>query len=207
MRAHFNSICYNMCMARTEDRLRELALDHAGYLTSMEAADAGIPHALLVQMANRARLERVGQGIYRFPSWGDTAVQQYHEALLWPQAKRHLPYAVISHDSALELYGLTDLNPGNVHVTVPPKTRIVRTLPAWLQIHKEMLSPDERTIEATVPVVTVARAIAEVAPTRGLDVVHRAVRDARARNLLREDELAQLVRQFGSFILDPYHAE
>jgi predicted transcriptional regulator of viral defense system len=195
-------------MPKTEDRLRELALDHAGYLTSKEAADAGVPQVLLVQMANRARLERVGHGLYRFPSWGgDEAVRQYHEAVLWPQAQRRLAYAVISHDSALELYNLTDLNPGVVHVTVPRKTRIVRALPSWLRIHKEELGPDDRTFEATVPVVTVARAIAQIAPTRGLDVVHRAVHDARARKLLREDELARLVEQFGSSILEPYHAE
>jgi predicted transcriptional regulator of viral defense system len=158
-------------------------------------------------MANRARLERVGHGFYRFASWGDSAVRQYHEAVLWPQAQRRLDYAVISHDSALELYGLTDLNPGVVHVTIPPKTRIIRALPKWLQIHKEALNPDDRTIEATVPVVTVARAIAQIARTRGLDVVHRAVHEARARNLLREDELARLVEEFGGSILEPYHAE
>lgn len=189
---------------RTEDRLRELALDHAGYFTSKAATAAGVSPNLVVQLAHRGRFERVAQGLYRFSPWSDADVAQYHEAVLWPQAQRDLDYAVISHDSALELYGLTDLNPAHVDVTVPSKTRIVRELPTWIRLHKAPLESDEHTYERGVPVVTVFRAINDIAPTRGLDVVHRAISDARARNLLREDELALLAARYGERILERY---
>ena len=55
-----------------------------------------------------------------------------------------------------------------------------------------------------MPVVTIFRAINDVAPTRGLDVVHRAISDARARGLLREDELALLAARYGERILERY---
>jgi predicted transcriptional regulator of viral defense system len=194
-------------MAKVEDRLRELALDTAGYFTSMQAAKLGITQQIVVQLAHRLRIERVGQGIYRFPSWPDVDVQPYHEALLWPSAKRELAYAVISHDSALELYGLSDLNPGRIHVTVPVKTRMVRDIPSWIKIHKADLTAEERITERGVPVVTAARAIADIAATRGVDLAHHAISEARARNLLREDELARLADQFGAFVLETYRAE
>jgi predicted transcriptional regulator of viral defense system len=194
-------------MPKVEDRLRELALDHAGYFTSKQAEEAGIARKLVVQLAERARIARVGHGIYRFDPWPDADLRQYHEALLWPQAQRTLAYAAISHESALELYGLTDLNPGVLHITIPPKTRIVRKIPSWIRIHKAVLERDERTTERGVPVVSVPRAIAEIARTRGTDVVHRAISEARARNLLREDELERLASAFGSAVLEPYHAE
>ena len=104
---------YYVHAARTEDRLRELALDHAGYFTSKAATAAGVSPKLVVQLAHRGRFERVAQGLYRFSPWSDADVAQYHEAVLWPQVQRDLDYAVISHDSALELYGLTNLNPGH----------------------------------------------------------------------------------------------
>jgi len=193
-------------MPKVEDRLRELALDHAGYFTSFEAAHAGIPQKAVVQLAQRSRITRIGHGIYRFESWPDADMRQYHEALLWPQAQRALPYAAVSHESALELYGLTHLNPGVIHVTIP-KTRIIRDIPRWIELHKAELPSDERTTEHGVPIVTVVRAIYDVAEMRGLDVVHHAIHDARARNLLREDELARLGRDFGSVVTEPYNAE
>jgi predicted transcriptional regulator of viral defense system len=171
----------------------------------MEAEQAGIARVLIVQLAHRGRLERVAQGLYRFPSWPTEGRQQYHEAVLWPRAHRTLEYALISHDSALELYDLTQLNPGVIHVTLPLKTRISRQQPAWLRLHFADVVENARTWERGVPIVSIPRAIEDVAPGHGIDVVHRAVSEARERHLLREDELRRLVGRFGTEILEPYH--
>lgn len=194
-------------MARTEDILRDIASDHAGLFTTKEAVDAGIARPLVVQLAARRRLERVARGLYRFPTWPANELQQYHEAVLWPQAQRDLAYAVISHDSALELYGLTQLNPAVIHVTIPLKTRIVRDTPPWIQFHRWEVKEHDRTWERGVPVVSVARAIEDIVPAHGVDVAHRAVSEARERRLLRDDELDRLAAKLGSVILEPYRAE
>lgn len=193
-------------MPRVEDTLREIAADQAGLVTAHQAAAEGIPSVLLVQLARRGRLERAARGLYRLKAWPDDERRQYHFALLWPQAHRDLEYALISHDSAIELYNLTQLNPGVVHVTVPRKTRIARDAPAWLQLHYDAVAEGDRTFERGVPTVSLPRAIEQIAPY-GINVVHRAVSEARQRRLLREDELDRLVRDFGSVILEPYVAE
>ncbi len=193
-------------MGRIEDALRDIAADHGGLFTTQEAVTAGIRRELIVQLAARGRIERVAQGLYRFQTWPANELQQYHEAVLWPRAQRELAYAVISHDSALELYNLTQLNPGSIHVTIPRTTRIVRATPAWLRFHRADIDERDRTWERGVPTVSVARAIEDVAPTHGLDIVHRAVSEARERRLLREDELARLASAFGNVVLEPYHA-
>ena len=194
-------------MAKVEDQLRDLAIDHGGFFTSRDAARAGISPQLVVQLAARSRIERVAHGLYRFPSWPQTAGQQYHEALLWVQAQRKPIWAVVSHESALELYGLTNLNPGAIHVTIPRGTRIVRSMPRWIRIHRGHVDDDERTTEQGVPVVTLPLAIEDVAATHGADIAHRAVSEARERHLLREDEVARLVARFGNSVLEPYRAE
>lgn len=193
-------------MARFEDALRELAVEQEGIFTAAQAENAGVSRALVVQLAHRGRLERVAQGLYRFPTWPATGLQQYHEAVLWPRAHRELEYALVSHDSALELYSLTNLNPGVVHVTLPPKTRISRELPAWLRLHFADVAGSDRTWERGVPVVSIPRAIEDVEPVHGADVVHRAVSEARERHLLREDELQRLAGKFGRDVLEPYRA-
>ena len=191
-------------MAKIEDTLREVAAEQGGLFTARAAQEAGVPRILVVQLARRGRLTRVAQGLYRFPTWPSTDLQQYHEAVLWPHVHRDLEYALVSHDSALELYGLTQLNPGVVHVTLPPKTRISRKLPSWLRLHFAHIAPTDRTWERGVPIVSVARAIEDIAPAHGIDIVHRAVSEARQKRLLREDELHRLVDQFGSLILEPH---
>jgi predicted transcriptional regulator of viral defense system len=69
-------------MARIEDTLRELAADNSGLITAREAAAEGIAGVLLVQLAQRGRLERVSRGIYRFPTWPTDELQEYHQAVL-----------------------------------------------------------------------------------------------------------------------------
>jgi predicted transcriptional regulator of viral defense system len=203
-----NSIvkCYTIRMAKIEDALREVAADHEGLFTAQEAQDAGVARALVVQLAHRGRVDRVTQGLYRFPTWPTTGLQQYHEAVLWPRAHRDLEYALISHDSALELYSLTQLNPGVIHVTLPPKTRISRQRPTWLRLHFADVADSDRAWEQGVPIVSIPRAIEDAAPTHGMDLVHRAVSEARERHLLREDDLQRLVDKFGPEILEPYIA-
>ena len=193
-------------MARIEDALRDLAADHGGLFSIGEAKRAGIPQALVVQLAHRGRLQRVSQGIYQFSSWPTMELQQYHEAVLWASAHRELAYALVSHDSALELYNLTLLNPGVIHVTIPPKTRISRTPPSWMRLHFENVDANDRRWERGVPIVSIARAIEDVATVHGIDVVHRAISEARERHLLREDEVQRLIEDFGKEILEPYHA-
>lgn len=193
-------------MRTKEDILRDIAGEHEGLLTAAEAEGAGVPRALVVQLAHRGRLERIGQGLYRFPSWPTTSLQQYHEAVLWPRAHRDLEYALISHDSALELYNLTQLNPSVIHVTLPPKTRISRERPTWLRLHFEDVAENDQAWERGIPIVSVPRAIEDVASRHGADVIHRAVSEARERRLLREDELQRLINRFGNEISEPYIA-
>ena len=190
------AIHYTIRMAKLEDALREVAAEHDGLFTSTEAEEAGVPRILVVQLAHRGRLNRVAQGLYRFPTWPTTRLQQYHEATLWPRAHRDLEYALISHDSALELYNLTQLNPGAIHVTLPPKTRISRARPTWLRLHFADVAEIDRVWEQGVPIVSIPRAIEDVTPTHGVDLLHRAVSEARERRLLREDELQRLVDKF-----------
>jgi len=72
-------------------------------------------------MARRGTLERRGFGIYAIPQLIADRLGQYQEALLSVREP-----GALTHDTALDLHDLCDINPVKVHVTVAPGTRLRR---------------------------------------------------------------------------------
>ena len=105
------------------DALYRQAEAQAGYFTASQAVEAGMDRSTLHFHARPGgRYERVRRGLYRlrhFPS-----SPQEHVMATW------LPLrgagAVVSHESALELLGLSDVIPDAVHLTVPRSERGLR---------------------------------------------------------------------------------
>lgn len=108
------------------------------------------------------------------------------QATLWPRR-----LGVISHDSALDLWGLCDVRPAMIHVTVPKAARIRRTAPPVYEVHvRDLDVPDVIRFEG-IPVVTPLRAILD-GIERHLDrrLIGQAMDGARRRGLLAAADLA-----------------
>src|SRR6266542_986722 len=108
--------------------LLEAATSQYGHVTADDARTLGVDPAQLRIMHHRGLLERVARGVYRFPILPATALDQYMEAVLWPRTK-----AALSHETALDLHGLCDVNPARIHVTVPAGYRLRRDAPRIYQ--------------------------------------------------------------------------
>jgi len=182
------------CYTRDMNRYRQLvaiAADRHGLVTSAAAAAEGVPRVLLVQMARRGVLEKVARGVYRVPELAGDPLAQYQEALLM------LPGAVLSHETALDLHDLCDVNPSLVHVTVVPGTRLRKALPEWLAVHHGPLEPEDVTGHEGLAIVTPARAIVDgITTALGDRFIDQAIGAARERNLLttREEQGVELAR-------------
>lgn len=135
--------------------LAELANDKHGFITPEDARAAGINPTNLVRMAERGQIERRGNALYRFPLVPPSSLDAYLEAALWPRGAR----AVISHESALELYELSDVHPRRIHLTVPRAYRIRRQAPATYRIHHEDLRPRDVGRLEGIPIATPEHAI------------------------------------------------
>ena len=79
----------------------------------------------------RGDIERVTRGVYRLMRYPVSPLGQYMEAALWPQVRRPDAHGVISHESALAIYGLSDASPAKVHVTLPLASRVT-----WPRAHR-----------------------------------------------------------------------
>jgi predicted transcriptional regulator of viral defense system len=101
--------------------------------------------------------------------------------------------AVISHDSALALYDLSDLLPAQVHLTVPRTAS--RRRPGF-RLHTKRLSPDEVTRYEGLPVTTIERTLVDVTAAGLADEqVRLAIRQAVRRGLITGEDLLKLAVQ------------
>jgi len=172
------------------EELWEVALDQYGYVTSFDAARLGLPKIELTKMAHRGRLLRIFQGVYRFPEFRVSGRDQLMEAVLWARD----PLAVLSHETALEVRELSDVNPNVIHVTIPKRENPIRRteMPAEFVIHYENLTPQQRDWWEEIPCVTVETAIDQ--SIRNLprpDLINQAIDQAEKQGLISHDVAAR----------------
>ena len=170
---------------RTE--LWPIATTQYGFVTTQDARELGFSAVELAKLASREKLERVSHGLYRFPELPHTERDDYMRAVLATGA----PDAILSHDTALLVHDLCDINPDIIHVNIG-KTRVRRNI-AGVQLHSDHLSPRERSWWEGIPVVTVLAAIEQGIETKvPRHLLHQAIEAARARGQLTAGEMIEL---------------
>jgi len=181
---------------RVYSPLLELATDQYGYVSTDDARELGISPRRLKLLAERGSLWRIARGLYRFPAEvvPITALDQYMEATLWPGGR-----GVISHETALAVYELSDVNPVKVHVTVPRAYRIRRKeVPAVFVFHHADLTDAEMTRYEGIPIVTPERAIRDAhAGHLGPALIAQAIDDGERQGLLAQAQADTLRQETG----------
>lgn len=137
------------------DKLWEFAARQHGYVTMQQAARLGINKDALIMLAQRGTINRAAFGVYRLPNFPYTAGDRLMLAVLWTRA----PEAALSHETALDLYEISDINPNRYHVTVAKGRRLRRADNGPYAIHYENLEPDQIGWWEGVPIVKPATAI------------------------------------------------
>lgn len=167
----------------------EIAVDHYGYLTVEQAREADVSAKTLHAMARRGTLEHVSNGLYRVAAIPPSPRSEFMEASLWPRGLQ----AVISHDSALVLHELSDVNPGKIHITVPPRHRVMRRIPPLYVIHRADLRPADVEYMDGIPVTSPARTILDCRQSHlGPALIRQALQDGVRRGLFSPAEAKRL---------------
>jgi predicted transcriptional regulator of viral defense system len=105
-----------LCRTFDHDGLYRVAESQAGYFTAGQAVAAGMDRATLRHHARPGgQYERVRRGLYRLRRFPSSRFE--HVVAAWLPLRG--AEAVVSHESALELYDLADVIPDAVHVSVP----------------------------------------------------------------------------------------
>jgi predicted transcriptional regulator of viral defense system len=174
---------------RNYNALAAIAADQHGMIAPADARRAGIDPHRLVDMERRGAIERVAHGVYRFPlQEPNPELGQLAEAVFWTGRR-----GVISHDTALDLHELCDINPAQIHITIPTAYRLQKPVPNLYRLHRVDLEADERTLHEGLPIVTPYRAIAGgVESGIRADLLRQAVDTARRRGLVSPAQLRRL---------------
>lgn len=101
-------------------QVHELAFRQSGYFTAAQARSIGFTYQAQKYHADHGNWIRVDRGMFRLPGWPSQPADSYARWSLWSGGR-----AVVSHDSALRVHDLSDVNPARVHLTVPPGFRAI----------------------------------------------------------------------------------
>jgi predicted transcriptional regulator of viral defense system len=163
-------------------RLEGLAFNQAGYFTAAQALETGYSYQAQKYHVDAGNWVRIDRGLFRLPAWPSRIDDQFVLWTLWSGGK-----GVISHESALQVHELSDVDPASIHLTVPPGCQAadpmvvthVATLPTGDVESREAWS-------VTTPLRTLADAAAGDLSQEHID---QAVADAIQRGLFNERTL------------------
>jgi predicted transcriptional regulator of viral defense system len=176
-------------------RLFEIASEQGGYFTAAQAQTCGYSRALLAHHAKSGRFIRVRQGLYRFREYPSSPREDVIAA--WLAAGRET--AVVSHESALDILGLSDVVPEVVHLTVPRSKRY-RSATAGAALHTttRRISKSDVQVRDGIRVTGPVRSIVDAAGTGAApEQIISAIGQALNRAIATQSKLLSAARARG----------
>jgi hypothetical protein len=165
-------------------QLAEIAEFQDGIVTSAQAVAAGLSAELLRSRVSQGRWQRVHRGVYATFSGGLS-----RRAELWAAVLSAGSGAMLSHRSAAELHGLTDVPGQVIHVTVPTDRR-VRSDIAGVIVHRSARAAQAAHPVATPPRTRVEETVLDLVDgSRSLDEAVGWVTRGLGRRLTTADRL------------------
>ena len=172
-------------------RLFEFAEQQQGFFTTKQAKVAGFAentHPYHVQAGNWLRERR---GIYRLALYPASDRPDLVLWALWSRNRNEEVDGIYSHDTALSLYDLSDLNPAKLHMTVPTHFRRNSEIPGILVLHYADLPEDDvQTAQGyrfTRPLRTILDLIEAATVERNF--IRQALRQAVDRGLVTRQQI------------------
>ena len=165
-------------------RLYQIAEVQGGYFTAAQAKQAGYAYSQQHYHVSHGNWLRVGHGIFRLHDFPPGECEDLVRWSLWSRNQKGSPQAVVSHDTALAVHGLSDVMPTRVHLTVPKGFR--KEAPSGCVLHKANLTPDEIELRTGFRVTTPLRTLCDAAASSlSQEHLNRATYEALARGLVR----------------------
>jgi len=170
-------------------QLKTLAQSQAGYFTAKQAAAIGYSNPHLDYHVSTGNFERAGHGIYRLPEIPLSEHDDLVKLSFWSRDREDHPQAIASHETALDVHGLSDLLPTKIHLTVPAKFR--KTAPAGTVLHRDVVEPADIEKREGFHVTNPLRTLLDIAADERISEEHlrKAVAEALDRGLVRKSKL------------------
>lgn len=163
-------------------RLFALAADQAGYFTAAQAKAVGYSYPAQAHHVGARNWIRVGRGIFRLTDWVPGAQDELARWHLWSKQR-----GVVSHDTALGVHDVGELESPRIHLTVPPGFRMANDA---LVLHIAELPDEDIEAGPGFRLTTLTRSLIDVAAEHvDEDQLARAVDEALARGTFTRRQL------------------
>ena len=169
--------------------LYQVAEGQQGLFTARQAIQAGYDernHPYHIKSGNWIKEHR---GVYRLKKFPYSPDSQLSLWSLWSYNREGEIQGVYSHETALQIYDLSDLSPSKLHMTVPIHFRR-SAVPDILVLHKYILKPSEWRTVAGYRVTTPTRTLFDIFCSdipKGF--VNQVVREGLSRGLFPNQKL------------------
>ena len=172
-------------------RLFDLAQQQQGFFTTKQAKAAGFAentHPYHVQAGNWIREHR---GIYRLAQFPLSDRPDLILWSLWSRNRKEEIEGVFSHQTALSLHELSDLNPAKLHMTVPTHFRRNSDIPGIVVLHQADLPTSDVQIGPGYKYTRPLRTILDLVDAGAVErtFIRQALRQAVDRGLITRRQL------------------
>ncbi|MEI9979849.1 MAG: type IV toxin-antitoxin system AbiEi family antitoxin domain-containing protein [Edaphobacter sp.] len=186
-------------MQTSNERQRELyqiAEAQGGYFTTKQAASLGYASNKRVYHVRVGNWLREQRGIYRLALFPESDHSDLMLWWLWSRDRSDQPSGVYSHQTALSLHELTDVNPSQLDMTVPPSFRRSVSVPRILRLHYGHVSEAEQEVLFSVPVTGALRTILDVWEEGSLPkaILRQAFQQAKTNGKITRKQAADLLK-------------
>ncbi len=174
-----------------KDVLFEIADSQQGYFTANQAVKCGYSRTNFHRNVASGEWVKEWRGIYRLARYPNTP---HPDLVLWSLWSRNLEgevQGVWSHDTALEIYELSDVMSAKMHMTVPKKFRKWTKIPKNLVFHSADLPKTSINSQQGYLVTTPLRTITDIVEEGKLseDFIIQAICDALQKGLISRKQL------------------
>ena len=164
-----------------------------GIFTARQAIQAGYDernHPYHVKSGNWIKERR---GIYRLKKFPYFPYSELSLWSLWSCNKKGEIQGIYSHETALQIYILSDLLPSKLHMTVPKNFRRGTQVPDILLLYKDTLEYSEWQTVSSFHVTTPTRTLYDVISARNTSerIIAQIIREGLSRDLFSTKELEQ----------------
>jgi len=174
--------------AKQERALFSIANDQGGYFSLSQARVAGIRRNQIYRAVRQGTIERVYSGVYRLSLFPVGQFEEVFAALVSMGEN-----AVVGFETALYIYGLSDIIPSDIHLIMPRSSSRRRS---HVKMHTNQLDDQEITFFEGIRVTTVERTIIDVLASHAdMDQVRMAIEQAIDNGLTTRDKLITQARK------------
>ncbi len=179
-------------MLSKRTQLREIANRQGGYFTARQAAAVGYGLQHSDHYISTGEWTREAHGIYKLsgvPS-DNPAQDELHLWLLWTIGRKGTdPRGAYAYETAMSIFGISDLVAAKKHISVPPSFRVSKT-PRGIVLHRETRAASDIIEWSGLRVVCPLRTIVDLLRECrvSLEHVERGFKDASTRGLITTQE-------------------